>query len=115
MTNKEFKIEELEKIKLEIIKEKCNKCEVDYNICYEINIVGWCDVFDNLTIIDNRIKELKKEMEENSSKNIDTNNEFNSFAIYFHDICPYTKKKCDDWNCSKCEVEITEQEFAEGD
>lgn len=46
---------------------------------------------------------------------LENQNKFNSFAIYFHNICPYTKKKCDDWNCSKCEVEITEQEFAEGD
>lgn len=54
-------IAELEKLKAEIIKAKCDKCEVDYNIqkCYENNTVGWCDVFDNLTIIDNHIKELK--------------------------------------------------------
>lgn len=37
------------------------------------------------------------------------------WAKFFKDICPYTGKKCDDWNCSECEVEKAEREFAEGE
>lgn len=33
------------------------------------------------------------------------------WARYFNDICPYTGKKCSDWNCTECEVEQAEREY----
>lgn len=54
---------ELEEIKAEIIKGKCKYCDIDSNIqkCHEEHIIGWCDVYDILFIIDNHITELKGE------------------------------------------------------
>ena len=37
------------------------------------------------------------------------------WAKFFKDICPYTGKKCEDWNCDECEVEKAERKFAEGE
>ena len=56
---------ELEKIKAEIIKGKCKRCDIDVNIqkCLEEHN-SLCDVDDILVIIDNHIKELKGENNE---------------------------------------------------
>jgi len=56
-------VEEFEKIKAEIIAKHCNKCDVGYDIekCYADNLDEWCEVFDNLKIIDKHIAELKGE------------------------------------------------------
>lgn len=32
--------------------------------------------------------------------------------IHFHGICPYTSVACGWWQCSKCEVEKREREWA---
>ena len=37
------------------------------------------------------------------------------WAKFFKDICPYTGRKCEDWNCPECEVEQSEREFAKND
>jgi hypothetical protein len=28
---------------------------------------------------------------------------------YFNGICPYTSNRCDDWNCTKCEIDAEER------
>ncbi len=35
------------------------------------------------------------------------------WAKFFKDICPYTGRKCEDWNCPECEVEKAEREWRE--
>jgi len=62
---KDGAIEELAKIKAEIIAKHCNKCDVGYDIekCYADNLDEWCEVFDNLKIIDKHIAKLKGETE----------------------------------------------------
>lgn len=30
---------------------------------------------------------------------------------YFKDRCPYTNKKCDDWNCQLCSIEKREKKW----
>lgn len=35
------------------------------------------------------------------------------WASFFRDICPYTGKKCEVWNCNECEVEKAEREWME--
>ena len=32
---------------------------------------------------------------------------------FFKGKCPYTGKKCDDWNCKKCEIEDAERKYME--
>lgn len=32
---------------------------------------------------------------------------------FFNGKCPYTGKKCEDWNCNECEVEKAEREWVE--
>lgn len=33
------------------------------------------------------------------------------WAKFFKDICPYTGEKCEDWNCTECEIEKAEREW----
>ena len=53
-------VEELEEIKEEIVAKSCGKCEVDtWNNCKTTSVDGWCDVVDNIKIIDEHISKLK--------------------------------------------------------
>ena len=43
------------------------------------------------------------------------NSKTKTYREIFKGECPYTSKKCDDWNCPECEVEQAEREYMKGE